>query len=109
MQLATPDIAQKLARYPERTQHIIEEMCQVTRQTWSLRLLSAVARACTHGKVQLNFLNSIQVFEYSSVFGCVGNVKTTRVIQFIDRIVSKITKISHLSSYFNVFIFYITG
>lgn len=29
MQLATPEIAQKLARHPERTQHIIEEMCQV--------------------------------------------------------------------------------
>ncbi len=29
MQLATPEIAQKLERHPERTQHIIEEMCQV--------------------------------------------------------------------------------
>ncbi len=29
MQLATPEIAQKLARHPERTQHIFEEMCQV--------------------------------------------------------------------------------
>ena len=100
MQLATPDIAQKLARYPERTQHIIEEMCQVTKQFWSLRLLSAVARSCTHGKVQLNFLNFIQVFKYSSVFGCVGKVKTTRVIKFTDHILSSITKKSPLSSYF---------
>jgi hypothetical protein len=29
MQLATPEIAQKIARHPERTQHIIEEMCQL--------------------------------------------------------------------------------
>jgi hypothetical protein len=33
MQLGTPTIAQQIARYPEKTQNIIEEMYQV-RHTW---------------------------------------------------------------------------
>ncbi len=39
MQLATPSISQTLARYPERKQHIIEEMCQVMYHSSHLLIL----------------------------------------------------------------------
>ena len=34
LQLATPQVAQQVARYPQRTQHIIQEMYQVLRNTF---------------------------------------------------------------------------